>query len=596
MPTYTPPLRDMQFVMHEVLNVVDELKMLPAHADIDADTINAVLEEGGKFASQVIAPLNQSGDAEGCVLDKATHEVKAPKGFKEAYAKYVEGGWPALSCDPAYGGQGLPHVVNQSFYEMLNSSNQAWTMYPGLSHGAYEALHAHGSDAQKALYLPKLTSGQWTGTMCLTEPHCGTDLGLLRTKAEPQPDGTYRITGQKIFISAGEHDLAANIVHLVLARLPDAPAGSKGISLFVVPKFNVNADGSLGSRNGVFCAALEHKMGIHGNATAQIVLEGAVGTLVGEPNKGLAAMFVMMNAARLGVGMQSLGLTEVAYQNAVAYAKDRIQMRALSGPKNPDKPADTIIVHPDVRKMLLTARAYAEGARALAMWTTLQLDKDLASDDEDERKECADLVALVTPIVKAFFTDNAWIATSHCLQVFGGHGYIREWGMEQFVRDARINMIYEGTNTIQSLDLLGRKVLGDNGKKLKKFGKLVQEFVEDEGTNEAMQEFVNPLAELGDKVTKLTTELGMKAMGNADEVGAAAVDYLRVCGHLVFAYFWARMAKVALAKKDSGDPFYTAKLATARFYYAKLLPETAGLIRSCRAGLAPLMEMDEALF
>ncbi len=596
MPTYTPPLRDMQFVMHEVLNVVDELKMLPAHADIDAETINAVLEEGGKFAAEVIAPLNQSGDAEGCVLDKATHEVKAPKGFKEAYAKYVEGGWPSLSCDPAFGGQGLPHVVNQSFYEMLNSSNQAWTMYPGLSHGAYEALHAHGSDEQKALYLPKLTSGQWTGTMCLTEPHCGTDLGLLRSKAEPQADGTYKITGQKIFISAGEHDLAENIVHLVLARLPDAPAGSKGISLFVVPKFLANTDGSLGARNAIFCAGLEHKMGIHGNATAQIVMDGAVGTLVGQPNKGLAAMFVMMNAARLGVGMQSLGLTEVAYQNAVAYAKDRIQMRALSGPKNPDKPADTIIVHPDVRKMLLTARAYAEGARALAMWTTLQLDKELASDDEDERKECADLVALVTPIVKAFFTDNAWIATSHCLQVFGGHGYIREWGMEQYVRDARINMIYEGTNTIQSLDLLGRKVLGDNGKKLKKFGKLVQEFVEDEGTNEAMQEFVNPLAELGDKVTKLTTELGMKAMGNADEVGAAAVDYLRVCGHLVFAYFWARMAKVALAKKDSGDPFYTAKLATARFYYAKLLPETTGLIRSCRTGLAPLMEMDEALF
>jgi hypothetical protein len=382
----------------------------------------------------------------------------------------------------------------------------------------------------------------------------------------------------------------------VLARLPDAPAGSKGISLFVVPKFLPNADGSLGARNGVFCAALEHKMGIHANATAQIVLEGAVGTLVGEPNKGLQAMFVMMNAARLGVGMQSLGLTEVAYQNAVAYAKDRIQMRALSGPKNPDKPADAIIVHPDVRKMLLTARAYAEGGRALAMWTTLQLDKELGSDDEDERKECADLVALVTPIVKAFFTDNAWIATSHCMQVFGGHGYIREWGMEQFVRDARINMIYEGTNTIQSLDLLGRKVLGDNGKKLKKFAAIVTAFIEDEGTNEALQEFVNPLADLGDKLTKLTTEIGMKAMGNADEVGAAAVDYLRVCGHLVFAYFWARMAKVALAKKDSGDPFYTAKLATARFYYAKLLPETASLIRSCRAGLAPLMAMDEALF
>ena len=596
MPTYTPPLRDMRFVMHELLQATEELQRLPAHADIDIDTINAVLEEAGKFAAQVVAPLNQSGDEEGCTLDPASHAVRAPRGFKEAYAKYVEGGWPSLSSDPKFGGQGLPHMVNQCFYEMLNSSNQAWTMYPGLSHGAHAALHAHGSDAQKQMYLPKLTSGQWTGTMCLTESHCGTDLGLLRTKAEPQSDGTYRLTGDKIFISAGEHDLAENIVHLVLARLPEAPAGSKGISLFVVPKFLPNADGSLGARNGIYCGGLEHKMGIHGNATAQIVLDSAVGTLVGQPNKGLAAMFVMMNAARLGVGMQGLGLTEVAYQNAVAYAKDRIQMRSLSGPKNPEKAADTIIVHPDVRKMLLTARAYAEGGRAFAMWTTLMIDKELASDDADERAECADMVALVTPIVKAFLTDNAWIATSHCMQVFGGHGYIRQSGMEQFVRDARINMIYEGTNTIQSLDLLGRKVLGDNGAKLKKFGKLVADFIEEEGTNEAMQEFVNPLADLGDKVTKLTTELGMKGFQNADEVGAAAVDYLRVCGHLIFAYFWARMAKVALAKLDSGDPFYKAKLATARFYFAKLLPETAGLIRTARSGLAPLMELEEALF
>jgi alkylation response protein AidB-like acyl-CoA dehydrogenase len=596
MPQYTPPLRDLQFVMHEVLDVVAELKALPAHADIDADTINAVLEEGGKFAAEVLAPLNQGGDAEGCRLDTASHEVTAPTGFKAAYAQYVQGGWPALSCDPAFGGQGLPHLVNQSFYEMMNSANQAWTMYPGLSHGAYECLHVHGSDEQKALYLPKLTSGQWTGTMCLTEAHCGTDLGMLRTRAEPQPDGSYRITGNKIFISAGEHDLAENIVHLVLARLPDAPVGSKGISLFVVPKFKVNADGSVGERNGLYCGGLEHKMGIHGNATAQIVLDGAIGTLVGQPNKGLAAMFVMMNAARLGVGMQSLGLTEVAYQNAVAYAKDRLQMRSLSGVKAADKPADPIIVHPDVRKMLLTARAYAEGGRALAVWTTLQLDKEIASDDDEVKRDCADLVALITPIVKAFLTDNAWLATSHCLQVFGGHGYIREWGMEQYVRDARINMIYEGTNTIQSLDLLGRKVLGDNGAKLKKFGRLVTEFIEDEGVNESMQEFVNPLADLGDKVTKLTTELGMKGFQNPDEVGAAAVDYLRVCGHLVFAYFWARMAKVALAKVDSGDPFYRAKLATARFYFAKLLPETASLIRTARAGARPLMDLDEALF
>src|SRR6478736_6654940 len=411
MPSYTPPLRDMQFVMHELLGVVDELRSLPRHADVDVDTINAVIEEGGKFASEVLAPLNAVGDAEGCTLDKATHEVKPPTGFKDAYAQYVAGGWPALSCDPAYGGQGLPHIVNQCMFEMMNSANQAWTMYPGLSHGAYECLHTHGTEEQKKLYLGKLTSGHWTGTMCLTEPQCGTDLGLLRTKAEPQADGTYKLTGNKIFISAGEHDMVDNIVHLVLARLPDAPKGSKGISLFVVPKFNVNADGTLGTRNGIFCAGLEHKMGIHGNATAQIVIEGATGTMVGQPNKGLAAMFVMMNAARLGVGNQSLGLTEVAFQNALAYAKDRIQMRSLSGPKAPDKAADPIIVHPDVRKMLLTARAYAEGGRALAIYVAMTLDKALSSDDEDERKECEAEVALLTPIIKAFITDNGWIAT-----------------------------------------------------------------------------------------------------------------------------------------------------------------------------------------
>ncbi|MEG1771566.1 MAG: acyl-CoA dehydrogenase N-terminal domain-containing protein, partial [Comamonas sp.] len=366
MPSYQPPLRDMQFLLHEVFEVTQEFKAMPRHAEVDAETVNAVLEEAGKFASDVIFPLNISGDEEGCTLNRDTHEVTTPKGFKQAYAQYVEGGWASLSCDPDYGGQGLPFVVNQCLYEMLNSANQAWTMYPGLSHGAYEALHAHGTDAQKQLYLPKLTSGEWTGSMCLTEAHCGTDLGLLRTKAEPLADGSYKLTGNKIFISAGEHDFTSNIVHLVLARLPDAPVGSKGISLFVVPKFLVNADGSLGERNPIFCGGLEHKMGIHGNATAQLNLDGAVGTMVGQPNKGLAAMFVMMNAARLGVGNQSLGLTEVAFQNALAYAKDRLQMRSLSGTKAKDKPADPIIVHPDVRRMLLTAKAYAEGGRALS--------------------------------------------------------------------------------------------------------------------------------------------------------------------------------------------------------------------------------------
>lgn len=596
MPSYNPPLRDMQFVMHELLGAVDELKKIPAYADLDEDTVNAVLEEGGKFASQVIAPLNLVGDVQGCVLDKTTHEVKTPDGFKEAYKQYTENGWSALSADPEYGGQGLPQLINQAIYEMNNSANQAWTMYPGLSHGAHACLEVHGTPEQKATYLPKLTSGEWTGTMCLTEPHCGTDLGLLRTKAEPQADGTYKITGAKIFISAGEHDMAENIVHLVLARLPDAPAGSKGISLFAVPKFNVNKDGSLGSRNGIFCAGLEHKMGIHGNATAQMVLEDAVGTLVGQPHRGLPAMFVMMNGARLGVGNQSLGLTQVAYENAVTYAKDRVQMRALSGPKRPDLAADPIIVHPDVRRMLLTARAYAEGARALVYYTAIELDKSHNHPDEAVRKESDDIVALLTPIVKAFITENAFRATVECQQVYGGHGFIHEWGMEQFVRDARINMIYEGTNTVQSLDLLGRKVLGDGGAKLTKFGKIIGRFVKENADNEAMQEFTKPLAELGTKVQGFTMEIGMKGMQNPDEVGAASFDYLRVVGHMVYAYFFARMAKIALEKQNSGDKFYIAKLATARFYFAKLVPEVETLMVTAKAGLKPLMEMDEALF
>jgi len=602
MPIYNPPLRDMQFVLHELLDVGNALKAMPKHADVDADTINAVLEEGGKFAAEVVFPLNISGDAQGCKLDRDTHEVTPPDGFKAAYDQYIAGGWPALSCDPEYGGQGLPFVVNQCFYEMLNSSNQAWTMYPGLSHGAYECLHAHGTPEQKATYLPKLTSGEWTGTMCLTEPHCGTDLGLLRTKAEPQPDGTYRITGQKIFISAGEHNMVSNIVHLVLARLPDAPPGSKGISLFLVPKFNVKADGALGDRNGIYCGGLEHKMGIHANATCQMVLDGAVGTLVGQPHKGLAAMFVMMNAARLGVGNQSLGLTEVAYQNALAYAKDRVQMRSLSGVKAPGKPADPIIVHPDVRRMLLTAKAWAEGGRALACYGALLLDQELNHPDEAQRKDAAEQLALLTPIIKAFITDNGFDAAVQCQQVYGGHGFIKEWGMEQFVRDARINMIYEGTNTIQSLDLLGRKVLGNNGASLKKFGAQVEAFIRAEMANEAMGEFVKPLADLGQKITQLTGEVGMKAMGNADEVGAAAVDYLRVVGHMVYGYFWARMAKVALDKiaqaeeeAQRPDPFYLGKVQTARFYFTRLMPETSSLMRRIRAGSDVLLDTDAAL-
>ncbi len=596
MPSYNPPLRDMQFVLHEVFNVAEDFKQMPAYAEVDADTINAVLEEGGKFASQVIQPLNISGDTEGCTLDKATHEVTPPKGYKEAYQQYIEGGWPALSCDPEYGGQGLPATINGCFYEMLNGANQAWTMYPGLSHGAYEALLAHGTDWQKKVYLPKLVSGEWTGTMCLTEPHCGTDLGLLRTKAEPDGD-SYLISGEKIFISAGEHNMVDNIVHLVLARLPDAPAGSKGISLFAVPKFNVDENGTIGERNGIYCAGLEHKMGIHSNATAQLVLDKARGTLIGQPNKGLQAMFVMMNAARLGVGNQSLGLTEVAFQNALAYAKDRIQMRSLSGVKAKDKPADPIIVHPDVRRMLLTAKAYAEGGRALSVYAGMLLDKEHHHPDEKVRKDSGEILALLTPIVKAFLTENGFKAAVECQQVFGGHGYIKEWGMEQFVRDARINMIYEGTNTVQALDLLGRKVLGNQGATLKKFGKEIAVFIEAEGVNEKMAEFINPLAMLADQMTKFTTEIGFRGFQNADEVGAAAFDYMKVAGHLVFAYMFARMAQVALQKIAEGntDPFYQGKLQTARFYFAKLFPETLTLMKTARNGVKVLLDTDAAL-
>ncbi len=597
MSQYTPPLRDYQFVLHELLGAEKELAALPPFAEVNRELMDQVLEEGGRFCAEVLFPINRSGDEEGC-RHEGNGVVRTPKGYKAAWDQFREAGWPTLTCSPEYGGQGLPMTVGLAFQEMMNSANQAWTMYPGLTHGAYDCLLEHGTDEQKKLYLARLVSGDWTGTMCLTEPHCGTDLGMLRSKAVPQADGGYRITGTKIFISSGEHDLAENIVHLVLARLPDAPSGSKGISLFLVPKFLPKADGSLGERNGIVCTRIEEKMGIHGNSTCEMQLDDAWGTLVGEPNKGLAAMFVMMNAARIGVGIQGQGLMEVAYQNSLAYARDRLQSRSLTGPKAPDKPADPIIVHPDVRRMLLTQKAWIEGGRAFALWLALQADRHHAHPDEDVRKEAGELLALLTPVVKAFLTDNAFASTNLAVQIFGGHGYIREHGMEQYVRDARINMIYEGTNTIQSLDLLGRKVLPDMGAKLRKFGDEIKAFIEEEGTHDEMAEFINPLADLADKVQKLTMEIGMKAMGNPDEVGAAAVDYLRVIGHLVMSWFWARMAKVALAKvgEAGADPIYASKLATARFYFAKLQPETAMLIRSARAGSASLMSVDEALF
>jgi alkylation response protein AidB-like acyl-CoA dehydrogenase len=594
MPTYTAPLRDMRFVLFELLRIEEELAAMPAHAGLDRETIDAVLEEGAKFAQQVAHPLNRIGDTEGCTFH-GDGVVTTPRGFREAYRQWVDGGWPALGCDPAFGGQGLPVLINNRIYEMLNSANQAWLMYSGLSHSAYECLVAYGTPEQQRLYLPRIVSGEWTGTMCLTEAHCGTDLGLLKTKAEPQADGSFAISGTKIFISAGEHDMAANIVHMVLARLPDAPPGSKGISLFLVPKFIPDANDAPGARNGVKAGSIEHEMGIHGNATCVLNFDRATGWLIGEPNKGLAAMFVMMNSARLGVGMQSLGLSEAAYQNAVAYAKDRLQGRAASGAQRPDAPADPILVHPDVRRLLLTSRAWIEGGRALTGFTASLLDREHSHPDPEVRADAGELLALLTPVVKAFITDNAFESINLCLQVFGGHGYIAEWGMEQYARDARINMIYEGTNGVQAMDLLGRKVLADGGARLRRFGARVQDFLDACIGEESMREYAEPLARVLAETLALGEELGAAGRRDAEEVGAAANAFLRVFGHLVYAWVWARMAKVALAQRGS-DPFYDAKLATARFYFTRMLPEAAMQAQVARAGADSLMAMEAAAF
>jgi alkylation response protein AidB-like acyl-CoA dehydrogenase len=595
MPSYTAPLRDMRFVMFELLDAERELKTMPRHADLDRETMDAVLEEGARFASQVAFPLNASGDIEGCTYH-GDGVVTTPAGFKEAYKQFIEAGWPGLTCDPGYGGQGLPILLNNRVYEMFNSANQAWLMYSGLSHAAIECLMEFGSEKQKDVYVTKLISGQWSGTMCLTEAQCGTDLGMMKTKAEPLGDDSYALTGTKIFISSGEHDVSENILHLVLARLPDAPAGTRGVSLFLVPKFVPDANGEVGERNGVKAGSIEHKMGIRGNATCAINLDQARGWLIGEPNKGLAAMFVMMNSSRLGVGMQSLGLAEAALQNAVNYARERVQGRSATGVKQPDKAADSIMVHPDVRRMLLTCKAYTEGGRAIATWTALLTDRLHAHPDPKVRADAEELVAFLTPIVKGFISDNAFETTNLALQVYGGHGYIRESGMEQYVRDARINMIYEGTNGIQALDLLGRKVLHDHGAKLRLFGGLVHEFITAQMYKAEMDEFIVPLTDLSDEVTKLSADLAHKAQTDPDEMGAAAVPYLRIVGHLVYAWLWAKMARVALDKIDSGDDFYKAKLATARFYFRKLLPEANFQIEVVRAGAAPLMDLEAELF
>ncbi len=590
MPDYQAPLRDIRFVMDEMLDYPAHYAGLPGGEEASPDVVAAILEEGARFAREVLLPLNQSGDQEGCLLEGG--EVKAPKGFKEAYAQFVEGGWPSLAADPAHGGQGLPHSLAMVLNEMICATNLAWGMYPGLSHGAADALRHHGTDEQKATYLTKLVEGTWTGTMCLTEPHCGTDLGLIKTRAVPTDDGAYDITGTKIFISAGEHDLAENIVHLVLAKLPDAPEGSKGISLFVVPKYLPNEAGEPGERNGVVCGSLEHKMGIHGNATCVMNFDAAKGFLVGAPNKGLACMFTMMNAARIGVGIQGLGLTEASFQNALAYARDRLQMRALSGPKAPEKAADPIIVHPDVRRMLLTQKAFAEGGRMLVLYTAQMIDIVEHGTDAAERERAETLLGLLTPIVKAFLTEAGFEATNEGVQVFGGHGFIQEWGMEQLVRDARITRLYEGTTGIQALDLLGRKVLMSQGESLKVFTKEIHKFCQAEEGNGELAEFVRPLAKLNAEWGELTMSIGMKAMTDREEVGAASVDYLMYAGYVTLAYLFARAAKqarAALAEGTEEAPFYRAKLDTARFFYQRLVPRTRAHKAAIEAGAESLM-------
>ncbi|UFP99751.1 acyl-CoA dehydrogenase C-terminal domain-containing protein [Pseudomonas fitomaticsae] len=596
MPEYKAPLRDMRFLIDHVFDFHTQYAALGAH-DASPDMINAILDEGAKFCENVLAPLNRSGDEEGCHFDNGV--VTTPTGFKQAFAQYVEGGWHGLAADPTYGGQGLPSSLGLVISEMVASSNTSWGMYPGLTHGAMSAIHAHGTEEQKNTYLRKLTAGQWTGTMCLTEAHCGTDLGIIKTRAVPQADGSYAVTGSKIFISAGEHDMSDNIIHLVLAKLPDAPAGTKGISLFIVPKFLPDASGEAGERNGVSCGSIEHKMGIKASATCVLNFDDAKGFLIGEPNKGLNCMFTMMNHARLGTGMQGLCLGEASFQGAIKYANDRLQMRALTGAKAPDKPADPIIVHPDVRRMLLTMKAFNEGNRALTYFTAQMLDVAHLSPDAEARQEAEDLLAFLTPICKAFMTDTGLEVTNHGMQIFGGHGFIREWGMEQLVRDCRIAPIYEGTNGIQALDLLGRKVLGSQGKLLRNFTKIVHKFCAANAGHAQLGEFVAQLDGLNQQWGELTMKVGMAAMKNPDEVGAASVDYLMYSGYIVLGYLWLRMALVAQAQLESGEgdgDFCQGKLATCEFYFKRLLPRTAAHRSAIEAGSDCLMKLPAQLF
>ncbi|MFJ4344533.1 acyl-CoA dehydrogenase C-terminal domain-containing protein [Pseudomonas sp. NPDC089401] len=592
MADYKAPLRDMRFVLNEVFNVAELWAQLPELAEaVDADTAMAVLEEAGKVTSKTIAPLSRAADEEGCHWDNGA--VRTPAGFIEAYTTYAEGGWVGVGGDPRFDGMGMPKAISAQVEEMVNASSLAFGLYPMLTAGACLSINAHASEALKQQYLPNMYAGVWAGSMCLTEPHAGTDLGIIRTKAEPQADGSYKVSGTKIFITGGEHDLTENIIHLVLAKLPDAPAGPKGISLFLVPKFLVNADGSLGPRNPATCGSIEHKMGIQASATCVMNFDEAVGYIVGEPNKGLAAMFTMMNYERLGVGIQGLASAERSYQNAVEYARDRLQSRAPTGPQAKDKAADPIIVHPDVRRMLLTMKALIEGGRAFSTYVAMQLDSAKYSEDPQTRKRSEELVALLTPVAKAFLTDLGLECTVHGQQVFGGHGYIREWGQEQLVRDVRITQIYEGTNGIQALDLMGRKVVASGGAYYKLFSDEVRQFITSAGRE--LDEFAKPLGGYLDQLDGLTEWVLEQAKGNPNEIGAASVEYLHAFGYVAYGYMWALMARAAQA--GEGDAaFYSAKLGTARFYFARLLPRVDSLVASVKAGSESLYLLDAEQF
>ena len=589
MPAYKAPLDDIRFLLHDVHDVA-QLAALPGFEDATPDLIDAVLVEGAKICEEVLFPINQSGDTEGVTYENG--EVRTPSGFKAAYAQYAAGGWTGVSADATYGGQGLPESVGFVMEEMLCSANLSFSMYPGLSHGAVSALLSHGSDELKGRFLPKLIDGTWGGTMCLTEAHAGTDLGIINTKAIPAADGAYTITGTKIFISAGDHDLTENIVHLVLAKLPDAPGGTKGISLFLVPKYLPKADGTPGERNGVTVGSIEHKMGIKASATCVLNFEDATGWMVGEPHKGMRAMFVMMNGARLAVGLQGLGLAEVAYQNALAYAKDRLQGRSLTGPKNPSGPADSILVHPDVRKGLLRIKAFNEGMRSLAYWVGIRIDLEHRHADPAVREAAEDLVALMTPVIKAFLTDKGFDNTNIALQTLGGHGYIKEYGIEQYVRDARIAQIYEGTNAVQALDLVGRKLPMEGGRLVRRFFELVKGDVDAAAQVEGLEEFAKALGGSLYQLQKATMLLAEKGFANPDEVGAAATEYLHLMGYVAVGWQWLRMATVAqqqLAAGKGDKRFLEAKLKTARFYFGRLLPEAATLLAAIQSGSTPIM-------